>query len=148
VQAPCLYYHMGQCLAPCAGLAEQAEYKRAVNDVVSFLGGQPEKIVRNLRAQMEAASEEMQFERAARLRDQVLAVEEVMTRQKIVSDQVIDQDVVAVVGDEGSKCVQMFYIRGGKLIGQNSFLLEGTEESDSQGEAVQEFVKQYYQNAA
>jgi len=178
VQAPCLYYHLGQCLAPCAGLAEKDEYQKAVKDVVSFLAGQPERIVRDLRVLMEQASEGLQFERAGRLRDQIMAVEEVMARQKVVSGDKLDQDVVAVVGDEGGKCVQMFYIREGKLIGQNSFLLEGTgvdepEESPPgplKGEslapsnslaessplrglggdrvAVQEFVKQYYQNAA
>ena len=148
VQKPCLYYHMGQCLAPCAGLAEKDDYKRAVNDVVAFLEGKPEKIVRDLRVQMEAASEQLFFERAAKLRDQISAVEEVMTRQKVISSQAIDQDVVAVVGDDGGKCVQMFYIRGGKLIGQNSFLLEGEGDEGTQNEAVQEFVKQYYQSAA
>jgi excinuclease ABC subunit C len=175
VQAPCLYYHLGQCLAPCAGLAEKDEYQKAVKDVVSFLAGQPERIVRDLRVLMQQAAEGLQFERAGRLRDQILAVEEVMARQKVISGDKLDQDVVAVVGDEGGKCVQMFYIRGGKLIGQNSFMLEGTgidepEESsasplkgDLDGSgipnsalrgiggdrvAVQEFVKQYYQNAA
>src|SRR5207237_6923879 len=90
------------------------------------LEGNPEKIVRDLKVQMSAAAEELLFERAAKLRDQISAVEEVMARQKVISSQAIDQDVVVVVGDDGGKCVQMFYIRGGKLIGQNSFLLEGT----------------------
>ncbi len=148
VQKPCLYYHMNQCLAPCAGLADKGEYQHAVNDVISFLQGQPEKIVRDLRAQMLTAAESLHFERAGRLRDQISAVEEVMARQKVISSHAIDQDVVAVVGDEGSKCVQMFYIRGGKLIGQNSFLLEGEGDEGTQNEAVQEFVKQYYQGAA
>src|SRR5207249_3884074 len=88
------------------------------------------------------------FERAAKLRDQISAVEEVMARQKVISSQTIDQDVVAVVGEDAGKCVQMFYIRGGKLIGQNSFLLEGEGDEGTQNEAVQEFVKQYYQSAA
>ncbi len=189
VQAPCLYFHLGQCLAPCAGLADKSEYQNAVKDVVAFLAGHPEKLVRDLRSQMEQAAENLEFERAGRLRDQVLAVEEVMARQKVISGQAIDQDVVAVVGDDTNRCVQMFYIRGGKLIGQNSFLLEGSgvdepeedEESDSASVyggmgvapvqqsvthppththtyspltthdsslAVQEFIKQYYQNAA
>ena len=147
VQKPCLYYHMGQCLAPCAGLADKAEYQHAVNDVIAFLQGQPEKIVRDLRVQMLTAADTLHFERAARLRDQISAVEEVMARQKVISSHAIDQDVVAVVGDDGSKCVQMFYIRGGKLIGQNSFLLEGEGDEGTQNEAVQEFVKQYYQGA-
>jgi excinuclease ABC subunit C len=150
VQKPCLYYHMGQCLAPCAGMAEKPQYTQAVKDVISFLEGKQEQVVRNLKTQMEYAAEELQFERAARLRDQVLAVEEVMARQKVISTQMVDQDVIAVVAEEGGACVQMFYIRGGKLIGQNNFLLEGSgpvDEVQSQNEAVQEFVKQYYTNA-
>ncbi len=147
VQKPCLYYHMGQCLAPCAGLADKAEYKRAVTDVVAFLEGKQEQVVRDLRSQMEAAAELLQFERAAKIRDQVLAVEEVMARQKVISTQMVDQDVVAIVGEDGGSCVQMFYIRGGKLIGQNSFLLEGSGE-ETTNEAVQQFVKQYYTSAA
>jgi len=148
VQKPCLYYHMGQCLAPCAGYASKEEYRQAIKDVIAFLEGRQEQIVKNLRKRMEEAAEELLFERAAKLRDQITAVEEVMARQKVISTQMIDQDVIAIVGEEGNACVQMFYIRGGKLIGQNHFLLEGSGEKDSQNEAVQEFIKQYYQNAA
>ncbi|HXG23399.1 MAG TPA: excinuclease ABC subunit UvrC, partial [Chthonomonadales bacterium] len=148
VQAPCLYYHMGQCLAPCAGLANREEYRRAVKDVIAFLEGRQEHIIRDLRRRMLEAAENLEFERAAKLRDQVAALEEVMRRQKVISTQMIDQDVIALVAEEGGACVQMFYIRGGKLIGQNHFLLEGTDEDARQNEAVQEFVKQYYQNAA
>jgi excinuclease ABC subunit C len=127
VQRPCLYYHMGQCLAPCAGIADREVYQEAVRDVVAFLEGKQDILVRDLRRQMMQASENMQFERAAKIRDQVRAVEEVMLRQKVISTQLIDQDVIAVVAEEGGAMVQMFYIRGGKLIGQNHFLLEGTD---------------------
>ncbi len=151
VQKPCLYFHMGQCLAPCAGLADKTEYQQAVKDVVAFLEGRQDQIIRDLRKKMEEASEGLHFERAARLRDRLRAVEEVMARQKVISTQMIDQDVIAIVGEDdrsGNSLVQMFYIRGGKLIGQNHFLLEGTDEAESQNVAVQEFVKQYYQDAA
>jgi excinuclease ABC subunit C len=164
VQKACLYYHMGQCLAPCAGLADREEYAQAVKDVITFLEGRQEQVLKNLRREMEKAAEALLFERAAKLRDRVAAVEEVMARQKVISTQMIDQDVIAVVGEEGGAMVQMFYIRGGKLIGQNHFLLEGAEsdtpppyEGGGRGEvgrgevdreAVQEFVKQYYQSAA
>ncbi|MEP6754722.1 MAG: excinuclease ABC subunit UvrC [Chthonomonadales bacterium] len=146
VQKPCLYYHMGQCLAPCAGLAEKDRYDQAVKDVISFLEGRQEKIVKDLRKRMESAAEQLQFERAAKYRDQYLAVEEVMARQKVISTRMIDQDVIAMVAEEGGSVVQMFYIRGGKLVGQNNFLLEGSGD-ETQNESVQEFVKQYYQNA-
>jgi excinuclease ABC subunit C len=149
VQKPCLYHHMGQCLAPCAGLADRDEYAAAVKDVRDFLEGRQERIVRKLRAQMEEAAESLEFERAARLRDRLQGVEEVLQRQKVISNEMTDQDVIAVVEDDtglNGACVQMFFIRGGKLIGQNHFLVEGTGE-ERQSDVVQEFVKQYYQSA-
>ena len=150
VQKACLYYHMGQCLAPCAGLADKEEYATAVKDVGDFLNGRQEPLIKKLRLEMEEAAEGLEFERAARLRDRLKGVEEVLKRQKVISTELIDQDVIAVVEDDtglSGSCVQMFYIRGGKLIGQNHFMVEGTGE-ESQGSVVQEFVKQYYQNAS
>jgi excinuclease ABC subunit C len=149
VQKPCLYYHLGQCLAPCAGLADKEEYTSATKDVIAFLEGRQEQIVKKLRQQMEEAAEALEFERAARLRDRLQGVEEVLQRQKVISTELIDQDVIAVVEDNtglNGACVQMFLIRGGKLIGQNHFLVEGTGE-ETPNSVVQEFVKQYYQSA-
>ena len=149
VQKPCLYHHMGQCLAPCAGLANREEYAAAVKDVDAFLNGRQEQVIRKLRMEMEEAAENLEFERAARIRDRVQGVETVLERQKVITTELIDQDVIAVVEDDtgmNGACVQMFFIRGGKLIGQNHFMVEGTGE-ETQNDVVQEFVKQYYQNA-
>lgn len=149
VQKPCLYHHLGQCLAPCAGLADKEEYLKHVRDVGDFLEGRQEHIVKQLRVDMEEAAENLEFERAARLRDRLQGVEEALQRQKVITTDMIDQDVIAVVEDEtglNGSCVQMFFIRGGKLIGQNHFLVEGTGE-ETQENVVQEFVKQYYQTA-
>ncbi len=149
VQKPCLYHHMGQCLAPCAGLADREEYGAAVKDVDAFLNGRQEQIIKRLRLEMEVAADNLEFERAARLRDRLQGVETVLERQKVITTELIDQDVIAVVEDDSGvngSCVQMFFIRGGKLIGQNHFLVEGTGE-ETQNEVVQEFVKQYYQSA-
>jgi excinuclease ABC subunit C len=149
VQKPCLYHHMGQCLAPCAGLADKEEYAAAARDVEAFLNGRQEQIIKKLRLEMEEAAEGLEFERAARLRDRLQGVEEVLQRQKVITTELIDQDVIAVVEDEtgtSGACVQMFFIRGGKLIGQNHFMVEGTGE-ETQSDLVQEFVKQYYQTA-
>lgn len=149
VQKACLYYHMGQCLAPCAGLTDKETYLKSVKDVADFLEGRQEHILKRLRQEMEEAAEELEFERAMRLRDRLLGVEEVLKRQKVVTTDFVDQDVVAVVEDTSGMngaCIQMFYIRGGKLIGQNHFMVEGTGE-ETQDAIVQEFVKQYYQSA-
>ncbi len=146
VQKPCLYYHLGQCLAPCAGLANGEEYRRSVNDLIAFLEGKQSRLARDLRSQMERASEELRFEQAARLRDQLSALEELMERQKVISERAVDQDVVAMVAENESACVQMFYVRGGRLVGQRHFILDGVN-GESPAIAVQEFIKQFYQTA-
>ena len=102
-----------------------------VDDVALFLDGKQDKLVKQLRAEMDAAAEDLQFEKAARLRDQIQAVETLIERQKVVSTNAADQDVVALVNEDGTSAVQMFFIRNGKLIGQEHFLLEGTEGDDS-----------------
>jgi excinuclease ABC subunit C len=149
VQRPCLYHHMGRCPhAPCAGLGNAEEYRKMVDDVALFLDGKQEKLVHQLRVEMEEASEDLQFERAARLRDQIAAVETLIERQKVVSTNAADQDVVAIVNEHGESAVQMFFIRNGKLIGQEHFLLEGLEDEEGVENATGEFLKQYYQDAA
>ncbi|MHB8636395.1 MAG: excinuclease ABC subunit UvrC, partial [Fimbriimonadaceae bacterium] len=142
-QRPCLYYHLGQCMGPCAGLADKAEYGKVIDKVERFLQGREEGLLEDLKREMTAASEAMDFEKAAKVRDQVLALAHVLQRQKVSSGDQVDQDVIAVVKDERGSAIQMLYIRGGKLIGQRQFMLNGASEA-SPSEAVQEFVKQYY----
>lgn len=145
-QRPCLYYHLGQCLAPCAGLADAAEYREVVTKIERFLSGKQEGIVEELKDQMQRAAEDLDFERAATLRDQIQSIEAVLQRQKVLSNDEGDRDVIAVVKDERGAAIQMLYVRGGKLIGQRQFFLDGSAETPP-GEAVQEFVKQYYTDA-
>lgn len=147
-QRPCLYHHMGRCPhAPCAGLGNQEEYRRMVDDVALFLDGKQDKLVKQLKTEMEAAAEDLQFEKAARLRDQLQGIETLIERQKVVSTNQTDQDIVALVNDQGKSAVQMFFIRNGKLIGQEHFLLDGMEGEEGIADATAEFVKQYYQEA-
>jgi excinuclease ABC subunit C len=146
-QKPCLYFHLGRCLAPCAGLADRDEYMKVINQVERFLQGKEEGIVIDLRREMNSAADALEFEKAAKIRDQVQAIENVLQRQKVLTSDRIDQDVVAVVKDERGAAIQMLYIRGGKLIGQRQFILDGAAEAPP-GVAVQEFVKQYYSTAA
>lgn len=145
-QKPCLYYHLGRCLGPCAGLADPGEYQDVISKVDRFLQGKEESIVDDLKRDMKAASETLDFERAAKFRDQILAIENLLQRQKVLTDDKVDQDVIAVVKDDRGTAVQMLYIRSGKLIGQRQFILDGASEVPPQ-EAVQEFVKQYYADA-
>lgn len=143
----CLYYHIGQCLGACIGAISEKEYAQVIRDVILFLEGRQEKLLKELQSQMDAASDKMLYEKAARLRDQVQAVERIIERQKVISNARTDQDVVAIVTDNGNAVAQMFFIRGGKLIGQEHFLLEGAS-GDNLSEGIQEFIKQYYQAAA
>jgi excinuclease ABC subunit C len=143
VQRPCLYYHLGRCLGPCAGLSDRGEYGKILDKVERFLGGKEEMMIEDLKVEMEAAAEELDFEKAAKIRDQLNAIQTVLSRQKVMNSDQIDQDVLAVVKDDRGAAIQMLYIRGGKLIGQRQFVLDGASES-APSEAVGEFVKQYY----
>lgn len=145
-QRPCLYYHLGQCLAPCAGLSKPEEYREVIAQVDRFLQGKEESVIEGLRAEMDHAAEALDFERAATVRDRIAALEAMLERQKVLSDDEADRDVIAVVKDDRGAAIQMLYIRSGKLIGQQNYLLDGSGEA-APTEAVQEFVKQYYSAA-
>ena len=119
-----------------------------ISDLMDFLGGHSEEIVTRLEVEMQKASEEMRFERAAALRDQLKAITSIIERQKIVfASDYKDSDVLAMARTDGEACVQIFFIRGGKLIGREYFILEGTEDTADQ-QVMTEFVKQFYTEAA
>jgi excinuclease ABC subunit C len=145
-QRPCLYFHLGQCLAPCAGKAQESEYAGVIDQVEQVLKGREDSLILEMREKMESASDELDFEVAAKIRDQISALEHTLQRQKVLSVDKADQDVVAVVKDERGAAIHMLYVRGGKLLGQRQFLLDGAGEA-APSEAVQEFVKQYYTTA-
>jgi excinuclease ABC subunit C len=142
----CLFYDIKRCLAPCIGAVDQAAYRGMIDDFCSFLMGRTEPLASRLRREMEQASEELRFEQAAQKRDQLRAVENVVARQKVISADYIDSDVIAMARSNGDACVQVFFIRGGKLIGREYFLLEGTEEAPDAG-VMAAFIKQFYDQA-
>lgn len=145
---PCMYYDIRRCLGPCVPeLTSAEEYRRAIDNACLFLDGKSEQIVRDLRRKMLAAADEMNFERAAYVRDQVEALEKVLERQKVLKTAATDQDVVAFARENGSAVVQVFFVRGGKLIGAEPFTLEGTEEAEDQ-ELLAQFLTQFYNSAA
>ncbi len=142
-QRPCLYHHLKQCLAPCAGIADRNEYAKVIGEVNQFLSGREETLVEGIEKEMLEASNNLEFERAAVLRDRLQSLRMINERQKVLTTDQVDRDIVAVVKDERGAAIQMLYVRAGKLIGQRQFILDGTADA-SPGEAVQEFVKQYY----
>ncbi|MBL8100771.1 MAG: excinuclease ABC subunit UvrC [Anaerolineales bacterium] len=144
----CLYYDIKLCTAPCIGAISQSGYRQMISDLMDFLSGHSEHIVIRLQNDMQKASEEMRFEKAAALRDQLKAIQSIIERQKIVfGSDYKDSDVIAMARADGEACVQIFFIRGGKLIGREYFILEGTEDTADK-EVVSEFVKQFYTEAA
>jgi excinuclease ABC subunit C len=144
----CLYYDIKLCTAPCIGAVNQQQYRQTIADLMDFLSGHSEEIVSRLHQEMEKASAEMRFEKAAAVRDQLQAIQSIIERQKIVfAADYLDSDVLAMARSNGEACVQIFFIRGGKLIGREYFILEGTED-EADSEVLEQFVMQFYTEAA
>lgn len=144
---PCLYYDIKLCSGPCIGAVTRNEYHQMMEKLGAFLEGKSAEIIEQLQKEMQEASDKMLYERAAMLRDQIRAADKVVEKQKIVSAEYIDSDVIALARSEDESCVQLFFVRGGKLIGQEYFVLEGTaDEKDS--EVLEAFIRQYYDQSA
>jgi excinuclease ABC subunit C len=143
----CLYYDIGLCLAPCIGAASQEEYRGMIDRLSGFLEGHTDEVKANIGERLQSAAEGLEFERAAYYRDQLKAIERITEHQKVVSSELIDQDVIAFAQDDGSACVQVFFIRGGKLLGREYFVLEGTENENADS-VLSSFVTQFYDQAA
>ena len=141
---PCLDYYMHRCLGPCIGACTREEYAEVIRQIVLFLEGKQEDIVKQLRHKMEEAAENWAFERAASLRDQLQAVEKVIERQKSFLQG--DQDVVAFAQDKDQTCVQVFLVRSGRLIGREHFVLEGTLDEEPMA-VMAGFIEQFYASA-
>jgi len=142
----CLYCDIKLCTAPCIGAINQGDYRQVIDDLCQFLSGRNEPILSRLQEEMQVAANKLQFERAATLRDQVNAIEKVVERQKVVSTEYVDSDVIAMARSNGEACVQVFFIRGGKLIGREYFLLQGAEGS-ADANVMSGFIKQFYDQA-
>jgi excinuclease ABC subunit C len=140
----CLYYDIKRCLAPCIGAVNQEQYRQMIDDLSKFLDGHAEPIVTRLQGEMDQASEELRFEKAAAIRDQLRAIEQIIARQKVVfTSDYVDSDVIAMARSNGEACVQVFFIRSGKLIGREYFIMEGTQDTPD-ANVLGEFLKQFY----
>ncbi len=140
---PCLQYHIKRCLAPCVGYQTEEDYNRTIDEVVLFLEGKQESLLARLQHDMTEAAEHFNFEAAARLRDRIVQVRRVTEGQKVVWKSRLDMDLVAIARAQGQACMQVFLVRGGKLIGQENFILDGVfEQSDEV--LTGEFLKQFY----
>ncbi len=142
-ERPCLNYHIGQCSAPCQGYINEEDYRKSIESVMEFLDGDYSHILNSLTQQMQQASENMEFEEAAKYRDLIASVKQVAQKQKITMDDVTDRDVIAVASDGQDAVVQVFFVRSGKLLGRDHFHMS-VAEGDTRGEILSQFIKQYY----
>ena len=143
----CLYYDIKLCNAPCIGAVDQEQYRATIKQLMDFLDGKSDHIVRGIERRMAVAAENLDFERAADLRDQLKAIERITARQKVIGPDDADQDVIAFARADGDACVQVFFVRHGKLIGREYFMLDNAE-GESDQEVLQEFLTQFYEDAA
>jgi excinuclease ABC subunit C len=144
---PCLDYYIHRCLGPCIGAVEKQEYRDVINEVILFLQGKQEIILRELNARMKAAASQFHFERAASLRDQIKAIEAVIEGQKIATKLQGEKDVIGLAQNKELAYVEILSIRNSKLIGQDHFAMEGTQ-GESPEKILTSFVKQYYASAS
>ena len=142
-ERPCLNYHIKQCDAPCQGYISREEYGKAVNEVLRFLNGNYDTVLGELEEKMNAASEALEFERAIEYRELISSVKKVAQKQKITDSSGEDRDVLAVASQEEDAVVQVFFIRGGRLIGRDHFYLKITK-GESASEILNSFILQYY----
>jgi len=143
---PCLEYDLLNCSAPCTGAITREEYARIIRQLILFLEGKQEKVIRQLECDMKQASESLEYEKAARLRDRIQAVKEVVKWQKMATTVKGEQDVIAFYRDKDQAYTQVFFVRNSKLIGREGFTLQGTRNVDNR-QVMTNFVKQFYNSA-
>ena len=143
ITRPCLYYEIGQCSAPCCEYITSEEYGENVKKAISFLNGNHKEIALSLKEKMKAASEELEFEKAAYYRDLLQSIKHIMSKQQISTDSPDDRDIIAIAKNDTDAVISVFFVRDGNLIGRDIHHMS-SEAYDAEGEILNEFVKQYY----
>lgn len=145
-ERPCLNYHIKRCFAPCAGFVSKEEYGNMIKSVCMVLDGRTAELERDLKRRMQEAADNYAFEEAARLRDQLQAVMRLNEQQKAVTGQDSDMDIIGFAKDMTGICIQIFFVRKGKLLGRDNFFLQ--DDGESEQEVITAFLKQYYNEAS
>lgn len=145
VSRPCLQFHLGHCKAPCVGLISKEEYRIYVDKIVQLLDGKQIPLIQELKDKMEAAAEDMAFEKAAMYRDQLQSIEKIQEKQRIVRQRG-DMDVLGLAMDASLACVQLFFIRGGRMMGRENFFIP--VDGDQRAAIISQFISQYYGGAS
>lgn len=144
---PCLNYHIGRCLAPCAGLISKENYAEMIQEVLLFLEGRIDRLIPDLTRKMHEASAQLEYEKAARFRNQIRGLETLFEKQKIVVQHAEDQDYVGYARHGELACVQVFFVRSGKVVGRDHYLLECSADEEG-AEILRAFLQQYYAEAS
>ena len=140
---PCLNYHIKKCLAPCMGYVSKEEYRKQIDEIIDLLEGKTDKIINELKKEMEEASKNMQYETAAYIRDKITAIENVSKRQKVSNIGENDIDVIGLARNDFEVCIEIFFIRKSKMIGREHYFFKGLQDEDKK-EIISSFIKQYY----
>lgn len=144
---PCTQYYIHRCIAPCVAYATREEYDAVIQQVILFLEGKHDEVVKTLQQQMQQAAENLNFEDAARIRDRIKAVERILEKQRVIhTEGQDDQDVIALASGEDETCAMVFFFRAGKLVGREFFILQGTRDSNP-GEVMSSFIQQFYESS-
>lgn len=144
---PCLNYHIKKCLGPCGGHISKEEYGKMINDIIDILSGKETYITKMLKSDMEKAAEELEFEKAASLRDKILSINAIAEKQKIFKTMEGDEDFINIEQDEKDSCIQVFFSRDGKVIGREHFIFESTA-NEVIGEIIEDFIGSFYGGTA
>lgn len=140
---PCLNYHINKCLGPCMNYVSEEEYKKQIYEIIDLLDGKIDKVIKDLENKMEEASEKLEFEKAAILRDRIKAIERVSTKQKVSNISENNIDVIGIAKSELQVCIEIFFVRGSKMIGREHYFFPDLKDME-ESEIVQGFIKQYY----
>lgn len=144
---PCLNYHINNCFAPCTGRVTKAEYRRIFNDISKFLDGNHGDLIKTFKEEMKEASDNLEFERAASVRDKIIAIEDIAKNQKIINaNNRSDRDVIALAREDNNAFCEIFFVRNGKVIGRENYKIE-ISVYDTSNEIISDFVKQYYEES-
>ncbi|MBI2829850.1 MAG: excinuclease ABC subunit UvrC, partial [Chloroflexi bacterium] len=142
----CLEYYVNKCIAPCIGAVSKEEYQDVIREVILFLEGKDERLVQKLEDEMQKAAETLNFEKAALLRDQIQSVRRVVEEQRVATRVRGEQDVIALAVEKDQACVQVFFIRNSKIIGRESYVLQGTRD-EAPPQIMANFIKQFYDSS-
>ncbi|MCK9267526.1 MAG: excinuclease ABC subunit UvrC [Alkaliphilus sp.] len=145
-ERPCLNYHIEKCTGPCTGEISRAEYMNMIHEIVMFLDGKEEELIHKIEGKMKKAADMMDFEKAAKYRDQMAALNSIAEKQKIVSINGQDRDIIAMAQGDRDSWVQVFFVRKGKLVRREHFILKNTED-DTEQEIISSFLKQFYSSS-